>query len=318
MPKFIFSNAIGSFVFSESCKIADELVFKDIEQYANKKIYEEKLREKHRDVAAPDENSLHQILLAFKDKKYFSDFLNKNLELTRKSLKESVKKDLLIVQAVSCIKDIDKSINLLVKRLREWYSYYNPEASYMVEDHEKFVSSIIKKTKAQLLKELNVNEKESFGADMQEKDVSSIMLLAAQLNSLYTLRKNYDDYLEDLEKELCPNFMKVAGIAIAAKLIAHTGSLERLVKMPASTIQILGAEKALFRHMRNKKRNLPPKHGIIREHQLVQKSEKNMQAKAARALADKLSIAVKVDYFKGKFMGDELKKGLEDKFKVQF
>lgn len=112
--------------------------------------------------------------------------------------------------------------------------------------------------------------------------------------------------------------MEVAGITIAAKLISHAGSLRRLVEMPSSTIQILGAEKALFRHMRNKKRNLPPKHGIIHEHQLIQKSKEEMHGKAARALADKLSIAIKIDYFKGKFIGDKLKKELVDKFKISY
>ena len=168
------------------------------------------------------------------------------------------------------------------------------------------------------MKELNVNENDSLGANLKEKDVSAILLLATQLNNFYKLKKHYEDYLKQLEKETCPNFMEVAGATIAAKLISHAGSLRRLVEMPSSTIQILGAEKALFRHMRNKKRNLPPKYGLIHEHQLIQKSEKGMQAKAARALADKLSIAVKVDYFKGKFIGDKLKKGLVEKFKIQY
>ncbi|MEK6949763.1 MAG: hypothetical protein AABX34_06065 [Nanoarchaeota archaeon] len=318
MPKFIFSNIIGSFVFNENYKIIDEILFKDIEQYSNKSVYEEKLKEKHKDAAIPDEDSLKHILLAFKDKKYFSDFSIRNIKITKKSLKESVKSDLLIIQAISAIGDIDKTVNLLVKRLREWYSCYNPEASYAFGEHEKFVALIIKKTKSQLLKDLNVNEKDAIGADMEEKDVSAIMLLASQLNNFYKLRKHYEDYLKELEKGACPNFMEVGGVTIAAKLIAHAGSMKRLVQMPASTIQILGAEKALFRHMRNKKRNLPPKYGLIHEHQLIQKSEKGMQAKAARALADKLSIAVKVDYFKGKFIGDKLKKGLVEKFKIQY
>ena len=319
MPaKFIFSNIIGCFVFDENYRIIDEILFKDIEQYSNKSIYEEKLMEKHRDAIIPDEDSLHHILLVFKNKKYFPDFSSRNIKITKSSLKESVKSDLLIIQAISAIGDIDKAVNLLVKRLREWYSYYNPESSYAFEDHEKFVNLITKKTKSQLLKELNVNEKEAIGADMEEKDVSAIMLLASQLNNFYKLRKHYEDYLKELEKEACPNFMEIAGVTIAAKLIAHAGSMKRLVQMPASTIQILGAEKALFRHMRNKKRNLPPKYGLIHEHQLIQKSEKGMQAKAARALADKLSIAIKIDYFKGKFIGDKLKKGLVEKFKIDY
>jgi nucleolar protein 56 len=83
--------------------------------------------------------------------------------------------------------------------------------------------------------------------------------------------------------------------------------------MPASTLQILGAEKALFRHIKSGAR--PPKHGLIHEHQFLQNAKKNEIGKKSRALADKLSIAVKVDFFKGEFIGKKLKKELEEKFK---
>jgi len=318
MAKFIFSNLIGGFVFNENYKLVDGLLFKDIGQYKNKKEYEEKLIQKHKDLAKPEDNDLYNILLFFENKKYYSQFYNKNLELTKVSIKESVNNDALIIQTINSIDEIDKTINLLTKRLREWYSLYNPEVSNKVEDHEKFVSLILKKSKTQLLKDLNIDEEDSMGAELKEKDVSSILILATQINNFYKLKNHYEDYLKELEKETCPNFSMVAGITIAAKLISHAGSLKRLVEMPASTIQILGAEKALFRHMRNKRRNLPPKYGIIHEHQLIQKSKNEVHGKVARTLADKLSIAVKIDYFKGKFIGDKLKEGLVEKFKIQY
>ena len=318
MPKFIFSDVIGSFVFSEDYKLVDGLLFKDIEQYKNEKEYEEKLRQKHKNITIPENNDLYNILLFFKDKKYFSQFYKKNLEVTKDSIRNSVSNDLLIIQTIDGIEEIDKTLNLLTKRLREWYSLYNPEISNMTDDHEKFVSLITRKTKAQLLKEFNVNEKDAIGAELKDKDVSAILLLATQINNSYKLKMHYENYLKELEKQTCPNFTEVAGTTIAAKLISHAGSLKRLSQMPASTIQILGAEKALFRHMRNKKRNLPPKFGIIHEHQLIQKSKSEIYGKVARALADKLSIAVRVDYFKGKFIGDKLKKDLADKFKIQY
>ena len=318
MAKLIFSNVIGSFVFNENCKLVDGLLFKDIEHYNNKDEYEEKLIQKHKDIARPKGDELFNILLFFKNKKYFSQFCNKNIELTRDAIRKSVGNDSLIIQTINSIEEIDKTINLLAKRLREWYSLYNPEISNKLAEHEKFVSTIIKKTKNQLLKDLNIDENYSMGANLKEKDVSAILLLSTQLNNFYKLKNHYENYLKELEKDTCPNFATVGGVTIAAKLISHAGSLKRLVEMPASTIQILGAEKALFRHMRNKRRNLPPKFGIIHEHQLIQKSKNNMHGKAARALADKLSIAVKIDYFKGIFIGDKLKKGLVDKFKISY
>jgi len=318
MAKFLFSNIIGSFVFSENYKIIDGLLFKDIDQYKNKKVYEGKLTKKHSNLTIPEDKDLYNILLFFRDKKYFPHFHNNNLKLTKNSIKESVNNDILIIQASNNIEEIDKTINLLTKRLREWYSTYNPEISNKIEDHEKFSSIIIKKSKAQLLKYFNINEKDSMGANLKEKDISAIMLLATQVNNFYKLKHHYESYLKELEKETCPNFATVAGITIAAKLITHTGSMKRLIEMPASTIQILGAEKALFRHMRDKRRNLPPKYGIIIQHQLIQKSKRNMHGKIARALADKLCIAAKIDYFKGKFIGDKLKKRLEEKFKIKY
>ena len=318
MPKFIFSNIIGSFVFSENYKLLDGLLFKDTEQYKDKKAYEEKLMKKHGSLVMPKDKDLYNILLFFKDKKYYSQFYKKNLEITRNSIKKSVNNDALIIQTTNSIEEIDKTVNLLTKRLMDWYSLYNPEISNRVEDHKKFVSLITRKSKSQLLKELNIDEKDAMGAELKDKDVSTILLLATQINNFYRLRAHYEKYLEELEKETCPNFSVVAGATIAAKLISHAGSLKRLVEMPASTIQILGAEKALFRHMRNKRKNLCPKFGLIHEHQLIQKSKKEMHGKVARALADKLSIAVKIDYFKGKFIGDKLKKELVDKFNIRY
>ncbi|MBW2976609.1 hypothetical protein KY347_04140 [Candidatus Woesearchaeota archaeon] len=316
MPtKFIFSNVIGSFVFSEKYKLIDGLLFKDIEQYKNKKTYEEKLIKKHGKPEVAKDNGLYNILLVFKDKKYFSQFYNKNIEATKKSIKNSVNNDALIMQAISSIEEIDKTINLLAKRLREWYSLYNPEVSNKAKDNEKFVSLVIRKTKTQLLKELGINEKDAVGAELKDKDVSAILLLATQINNFYRLRNHYEDYLKELEKETCPNFAAVAGSTIAAKLISHAGSLRRLVEMPASTIQILGAEKALFRHMRNKKRNKPPRHGLIVQHPIISEAPEKEHGKRARVLAAKISQAVRIDYFKGKFIGDKLKRELEDKFK---
>jgi len=317
-PKFIFTNVIGSFVFNENYNPVDAVLFKDFEQFKDKKEFEGKLQKKHANLEIPEGRDLYNILSYFKDKKFFSEFYKKNLSFTKKSLKESVNNDSLIIQTISSIEELDKVQNILTKRLREWYSLYNPEASNKIKDHEKFVSLIISKSKSKLLKELNVDEKESIGADLKEEDLSSIMLLATQINNNYRLRSHYESYLSKIEKKHCLNLAIIAGVTMAAKLIEHAGSLRRLAEMPASTLQILGAEKALFRHIRNKRRNLPPKYGMLHEHQLIQKSHRKMHGKVARALADKLSMAVRIDYFKGKFIGDKLKKELVDKFKIQY
>ncbi|HME87204.1 MAG TPA: hypothetical protein VKE88_02230, partial [Candidatus Nanoarchaeia archaeon] len=119
-------------------------------------------------------------------------------------------------------------------------------------------------------------------------------------------------YLESLMDRVCPNVKIVAGLTIGAKLISLAGSLVRLSRFPASTIQLLGAEKALFRHLKNRK-NLPPKFGILHEHMFVSKVPGKNKGKMARTLADKIAIASKVDYFKGEPIGKELLQQVEKK-----
>jgi nucleolar protein 56 len=306
MSKYIFSNLIGAFVFDGKFNLEDSILLKDLKDFENKEKFEEKLSKKHKDLKKPNNNELKTILNFFKNKKYYSDFYSKNLQLTKKQIKESVNEDLLIIQAVSNIVEIDKISNILVKRLREWYSLYNPEFVKSIFDNEKFVELILKKTK---------KESDSMGAELDKKDLDPILSLASQINNLFEFRKNNETYLENLMKKYCPNLNEIAGTLIGAKLLEKAGSLRRLVLMPASTIQILGAEKALFRHLKTKKKAKPPKFGLLFMHPLFSKARRENYGKIARALGDKIAIAVKIDYFKGKFLGDKLKKGLEDKFK---
>ena len=181
-----------------------------------------------------------------------------------------------------------------------------------MQDHEKFVMEILKKDKDELLKEIKVSHEDSMGADLGQENLEPIKSLAHQIYDLYQLRKLQEGYISTLMDGLCPNIKTVCGALLAAKLIEHAGSLKRLSEMPASTVQILGAEKALFRHMRTGAK--PPRHGIIINHPLISKAPEKMHGKVARSLADKIAIAAKVDYFQGKFIGDKLKEELEKKF----
>jgi nucleolar protein 56 len=311
MAKYIFTNVIGSFVFDKQLRVIDKTIFKSIEQYKNKRQFEEKLRKKHNAVDI-DEGKIAKVLLLFKERKYFAHFYKTNLALTKEKIRDSVGDDTLIVQAINNIDDISKAINILVKRLRDWYGFYNPEFSESVENHETFVELLLKKSKEELLTEIKIRKEESMGKDLAKADVEPMLNLAEGISQLFNLRKKQEAYLEKVMKRACPNLTEVAGVLIGARLIEAAGNLRHLALMPSSVIQVLGAEKALFRHLRNKK-NLPPKFGLIFAHKLIQN---NMQeaGKAARALADKISIAVRVDYFKGGFVGDKLKGELEEKF----
>lgn len=309
---YLFSNILGVFIFDEQLNLVDKILFKGLEDYKNKEKFVDKIKIKHKDLKESDEETLKKMLIYFKNKKFLNDFYNKNLQLTKFDVKNSVNNDTLLIHAINSVDELDKVISALLKRLREWYGLYNPEFSRAIHNNEKFVEEILESEKKKLLEELKINLDDSIGADLKQEDLEPIRSLAHRIYDLYQLRKNQINYISILMDELCPNTKAVCGILIGAKLIEHAGSLRRLSEMPSSTIQILGAETALFRHMKTGAK--PPRHGIIVNHPLIAKAPDKMHGKIARTLADKISIATKVDYFKGKFIGDKLKKELEEKF----
>jgi len=186
MEKIIFTNVLGSFVFDENLRFIE-------------KGEEKALMNKHK----ARESTIKQskiILSNFKSKEYFEEFYKKNLVITKKGLKNSVKEDLLVTQTISLIKEQTRVINTLVKRLREWYEIYNPEFSKSVHDHESFVKLIIKKDKKELLKEIKIDEKNTMGADLEKRDLEPMMELAKEMEYLFKAKEKQTEYLEDLMK----------------------------------------------------------------------------------------------------------------------
>lgn len=297
---YIFSNILGAFVIDDQLKVLDSLLFKSVEDYKNKEKTEAKLQKKHHAKPLPKEK-LPQALLLFKDTKYYQDFYQKNLELTKEGLKHAVNEDNLIMQTIANINELDKISNTMTKRLREWYSLYYPELSEEIENHEKYVELVLEQERGQ----------ETFGADLETPDVDEMKLLAERITSLYELRKQHELYLQKIMKKYCPNLLELAGATIAARLIELGKGLKHLALLPASTIQLLGAEKALFRHLKTGSRS--PKHGIILNHPLIQNAPRDKKGKAARILADKLSLCARLDFFKGEFKAPDFRKELEGK-----
>lgn len=228
-----------------------------------------------------------------------------NLKETKKKLKQSVTDDILIIQTINHIEDLNKVINILSKDLREWYSYYNPEFSKEMQDHLSFVKAILDKK--------DKKSKDSVGADLDKENLKPLVKLSEQINELFKLKGKQEDYIEVMMKKACPNITAIAGSLIGAKLIQHAGSLRNLMVMPSSTVQLLGAEEALFRHIKTGAKC--PKYGVLHSHPLISKVKRKDVGKAARILASKISIASRVDYAKGKFIGNKLMKEIEEKFR---
>ena len=152
-----------------------------------------------------------------------------------------------------------------------------------------------------------------YKADLEKRDMDQINLLAKTILGLYDYAEELERYQNALAQEICPNISAVAGHDIAAKLVAHVGSLNKLGMMPSSTIQVLGAEKALFKHLKNRK-IAPPKHGIIFQHPRISSSPKTGRGKIARALANKIALAARADAFTKHFIADDLKKDFDKRY----
>ncbi|MBU1202152.1 MAG: hypothetical protein KJ583_05210 [Nanoarchaeota archaeon] len=241
----------------------------------------------------------------------FDKLREKAILLAKKNIRESICEDEFIIHAINNIDELAKITNVLTKRLIDWYALYLPEISKKISDHETFVKVILTKKRNELIEEYQL--KESMGTELSDKDYEPINNLALKISTLYELRDELKNYLEKVTSSYCKNCYTLAGSLLSAKLIRAGGSLKKLAMMHSSKIQLLGAETALFRHLKTGAR--PPKHGIILQHTLVGSAKKSERGKRARVFADKIAIAIKTDYFKGEFIGDKLKKDLEEKFK---
>lgn len=248
-------------------------------------------------------------------------FLKKSKETVREALRS---RDMLLSSATKSIEDLDETINLLSERFEDWYGIYFPELK--LEDKMRYLKASMMIDRSQInqpelaaivgdrrASEIGEQAKRTLGADLSEKDRASCLSLARMILSMDDLRKEYEAYQKELANELCPNMSEVGGPDVAAKLVSHVGSLARLAVLPASAVQVLGAEKALFKHLRNK-RIPPPKHGIIFQHPKISSSPKSVRGKIARALANKLAMAAKADAFSKRRISPELKKDFEERF----
>ncbi len=269
--------------------------------------------------------SIIERTIGVKPQEYYSLVHELMLQLTRLKVKEvAEKRDLFVAQAISALDDVNKTINLFASRVREWYSLHFPELDELVEEHEdyfKIVSNIGFRSKMtkEKLKELGIKDdvaekivkaaQSSMGADLTEFDLEAIRLISDAGLRLYSIRRSLEKYIDEAMYEVAPNIRGLVGSLLGARLIALAGSLDKLAKLPASTIQVLGAEKALFRALRYGAK--PPKHGVIFQHPLIHRSPKWQRGKIARALAAKLAIAARIDAFSGEYRADELKEDLE-------
>ncbi|CAK4085340.1 unnamed protein product [Aphanomyces euteiches] len=228
--------------------------------------------------------------------------------LSRYKLKFSADKvDTMIVQAIGLLDELDKEINTYSMRVREWFGWHFPEMGKIITDNLQYARVVLKMGTRPHVKNLDFSDilssdveasmrevcEVSMGTDISEEDVLNIGSLCTQVISLTEYRAQLFDYLKNRMNAIAPNLTVMVGELVGARLIAHAGSLMNLAKHPASTVQILGAEKALFRALKTK--HDTPKYGLIYHASLIGQTAPKHKGKISRVLAAKTSLAVRVD-----------------------
>lgn len=225
----------------------------------------------------------------------------------------------LMIPAVQLLGDMDTVINSLSGRMREWYGVHFPEMGARVNEHIDYARIILAfgdrgSITVKGLQEMSLKKRDaeriveaaqsSMGAPFDEVDLEAVESYVRRVLDLYQERDKLSEYISRLAEEIAPNVARLAGPVLGAKLIDKAGGLKRMGMMPASTIQVLGAEKAMFRALKSNAR--PPKHGLLFQHPYVHGAPKDKRGSRARALAAKLAIAARADLFSGVFIADDL------------
>lgn len=222
--------------------------------------------------------------------------------------------DNMIIQAIALLDQLDKDVNTFSMRVREWYGWHFPELVKIVNDNAQYARLVkLIKNKSTVTDDMvdeiaaiidddetkakNIVDaaKASMGTDIADVDLINIEHFADRVISLAEYRKNLHIYLNDKMSHVAPNLSALIGEVVGARLISHAGSLTNLSKYPASTVQILGAEKALFRALKTKGNT--PKYGLIYHSSFIGRAGAKNKGRVSRFLANKCSIASRIDCF---------------------
>jgi nucleolar protein 56 len=251
-----------------------------------------------------------------------------SLSLSKKGVtKFAQQKDKAVIQVIATIDDIDKTINFFAGRLRDWYNLHFPEASDLLEDHHQFFRFISEIDSRSLISRELLEEKgfgkiaekmltaaeDSIGAEFSEEDLEPLKNMAKTMLELAKRRQELAKYLEKIMSEITPNLTGLIGPLLGSRLIHLAGGLKELAFLPSTVIQVLGAEKALFRFLKTGTK--PPKHGVIFQHAYIHNAPKWQRGKISRVLSGKIAIAARIDAFTGDIRYEELQKDMEERIK---
>jgi len=251
--------------------------------------------------------------------------------LSRYKLKFSADKvDTMVVQAVGLLDELDKEINTYAMRVKEWYGWHFPELQAILSENAHYAKLVLKCGMRPEFSKTDLSEilddetleaavKEaaevSMGTEIAEIDIINIQALAEQVLSMSEYRAQLYEYLKNRMNAIAPNLTVLVGELVGARLISHAGSLMNLAKQPASTVQILGAEKALFRALKTKSDT--PKYGLIYHASLVGQAAPKNKGKISRVLAAKCALGIRVDALSDETKEVDTTIGYEGRAKVE-
>jgi nucleolar protein 56 len=209
------------------------------------------------------------------------------------------------IQAVRALEDLQATANLIVGRLKEWYSLHFPELPRLVDE-----GRLLELVATHGAREgMPASFGPSVGADLGPEDEAALRGLATMALEVRRAQRALEAHLASRMATIAPNLARLVGPVLGARLLAHAGGLRELAMLPASTVQLLGAEKALFRHLRTGSN--PPKHGVLFQHPWVHAAPPWQRGAVARALANRVCIAARADGFTGRFIAEELRGSME-------
>ncbi len=247
------------------------------------------------------------------------------MEQTKWSISTSLSsKDSHIIRAVQTSKNLEAIYNLLYEQTLEWYALHFPEIRQLIRDPHNVLGIIVRaglreKISTEVVSQFYTDEysitrltnaaSQSAGGSIDEYSLKAIQGVAQVALDIKKEQSRLNEYVLREMRDLAPNFTELATPMIAAQLLAKAGSLKHLSELPASTLQVMGAEEALFSHLKTKTR--PPKHGYLFNHPLVKPLPKHARGKMARTLSGKLAICIRVDVFGKSRVVEQYKPALE-------
>ena len=242
-----------------------------------------------------------------------------------------------VIQSIALIDLLDKDINSFCTRIKEWFSWHFPELGKIISDNYLYIRivNLIEQRKKlienkdelkpkldeitldpEISKQIIDSALISMGSDISQVDLLNIKYFSDRVDNLIKYREKLSNYLREKTQNLAPNTSALVGETVTARLISHSGSLSTLAKYPASTIQILGAEKALFRAL--KTRSATPKYGLLYHSSFIGKAKMKNKGKISRYLANKLAMCSRIDAFSkdvSNDYGNELRNQIDERLK---